>query len=61
MAGTVVIAVMVEAIVNDTRMEEKKTKRKVALLRRVRADINIERASFEKPKGLYLRLHHRRI
>ena len=43
MAGTVVIAVMVEVIVNEARMKEKKTKRKVASRTRVQAGISTER------------------
>ena len=43
MGGTVVIAVMVEVIVNEAGMKEKKTKRKVASRTRVQAGISTER------------------
>jgi hypothetical protein len=43
MAGTVVIAVMVEVIVSEAGMKEKKMQRKVASWTRGQAGISIER------------------
>ena len=42
MAGTVVITIMAEVILNGTGMKEKKTKRKVGLRTPVQAGISTE-------------------